>query len=260
MFAQETLKVEEVARELEATRAAIGSGEEVRRFVTDALRVHGAVLVDGDPVSIDVSNAPRALRELLELADATTLRARFELPAGDGVTYLSRTHPLVDGLASYVVDTALDPQLGGQAKRAGATRTNVVQTRTTLLLVRYRFDVITTRDGEEHRQVAEDAGLLAFTGAPEAAEWLDGEAAAALLDATPAGNVSPEQARDLVQRVLDAELTPRLEQAARERAAELLGAHRRVREGARITRVSYTVEPQLPADILGIYVLLPMVS
>jgi hypothetical protein len=51
---------------------------------------------------------------------------------------------------------------------------------------------------------------------------------------------------------------PHLESAARSRAAELLEAHRRVRSAARLRGVSQRVEPQLPPDILGVYVFLPV--
>src|SRR5207237_277888 len=47
IFAQQTIDVDEVARELEETRAAIGSATDVGRFVTGALRGAGAT-VSGD--------------------------------------------------------------------------------------------------------------------------------------------------------------------------------------------------------------------
>lgn len=263
VFAQETIKVEEVSRELEASRAAIGSSEVVERFVRDALARHRATLSGGDPLVIDLAETPRALRDQLGLGDRTTLRARFELPVEDGVTYLSRTHPFVEGLAGYVVDTALDPQLDGVAERAGAVRTRAVTTRTTVLLVRIRYDVVTRRRGEEgHAQIAEESLVLAFEGAPESAGWLGEEKVAPLLDATPDGNVASEQARDFVARVIGGvdDLRPHLDAVARERAAELRHAHERVHESARLKGVTTVVEPQLPLDVLGVYVLLPVPS
>ena len=73
--------------------------------------------------------------------------ATFELPARAGSIYLSRTHPFVETLATYVLDGALDPDLGIErtAARCGAIRTNEVSVLTTLLLVRYRFDVTIRR-------------------------------------------------------------------------------------------------------------------
>jgi hypothetical protein len=48
-----------------------------------------------------------------------------------------------------------------------------------------------------------------------------------------------------------------VEEEARRRAGVVLDAHRRVREGAGLKRTTYRVEPQLPADVLGLYVFLP---
>jgi superfamily II DNA or RNA helicase len=263
VFAQETLKTDEVARELEAARAAVGSSEVVARFVRDALTAHGATISGRDPIELDLAETPRALRDQLGLGETIALQARFELPVPDGVTYLSRTQPFVEGLAGYVVDTALDPQLDGVAKRAGAMRTSAVETRTTLLLVRIRYDVVTRRRGEDdHAQIAEESVALAFVGAPDSAGWLGEEKVAPLLDATPDGNVAPEQAREFVARLLDGitDLSPHLDEIARDRAAELHDAHQRVREGAHVRGITYSVEPQLPVDVLGAYVLLPMPS
>jgi superfamily II DNA or RNA helicase len=263
VFAQETIKVDDVSRELEASRAAIGSSEVVERFVRNALAAHHATISGRDPLELDLAETPRALRDQLGLGEATSLKARFELPVPDGVTYLSRTQPLVEGLAGYVVDTALDPQLDGVAKRAGAMRTKSVETRTTVLLVRIRYDVVTHhRRDEDHSQIAEESLALAFVGSPESAGWLNEEKLAPLLDASPDDIITSEQRREFVTRVLDGigDLRPHLDEVAQERAAALLDAHQRVREGARAAGVSYSVEPQLPVDVLGTYVLLPLSS
>ena len=83
-----------------------------------------------------------------------------------------------------------------------------------------------------------------------------------LLDATPDGNVSSDQARGFVARVVDGAsgLHRHLDEVAGYRAADLHEAHERVRGGARMTGVTYSIEPQLPADVLGVYVLLPVAS
>ena len=43
------------------------------------------------------------------------------------------------------------------------------------------------------------------------------------------------------------------------RDGELLEAHQRVRRASKIRKVRYRVEPQLPPDVLGIYVYLPKI-
>jgi hypothetical protein len=52
-------------------------------------------------------------------------------------------------------------------------------------------------------------------------------------------------------------LRPRLDQVAEQRGMELLEAHRRVRIASQAKGVSHRVEPQLPPDVLGIYIYLP---
>ncbi len=101
--------------------------------------------------------------------------------------------------------------------------------------------------------------MLAFTGDPQQPTWLPSEQAHGLLAARPAGNVSAEQAREFVTAVLAAASTWRLalDDEARVRADALLDSHRRVRESIRLRSASYRVEPQLPPDVLGVYVLLP---
>jgi hypothetical protein len=136
------------------------------------------------------------------------------------------------------------------------------------LLVRLRYHIETEvksgprgKEVAERRQLlAEDSQVLAFVGPPQSAEWLNKEQAEALLEVTPDANIAPELQRDALQRILDGVLAlmPHLESAARTRAAELLEAHRRVRSAARLRGVSQRVEPQLPPDILGIYVFLPV--
>jgi hypothetical protein len=127
------------------------------------------------------------------------------------------------------------------------------------LLVRHRFHLITTRDGVDTPLVAEDAALLAFEGSPTHPAWLSAGAAEALLAAHPTANTNPGQATDFLRDVVAA--APRwndhLDADATERASALEATHRRVRDAAREKGVRYRVEPQLPVDILGIYVYLP---
>jgi len=259
MFAQETIKVEEVAREAEEARSSVGTAADVATFTVKALRAYGAAVArTNGSWRFDLRETPRALRDLL--AGAEAFEARFELPVGDGVIHLGRTHPYVEGLATHVMDTALDPMGEAVARRAGAVRTASVERRTTLLLVRFRFQIIAVRGGAEDSRLAEECRLLAFAGAPGQAEWLDGPAAEALLEAEPGDNIEPDQAAGFVRRVIEGlgALAPRLEEEAHARAAALLDSHRRVRTASRLRGVTYRVEPHLPADLVGVYVYLPL--
>lgn len=273
VFAQESLKVDEVRRELAEVRAAIGAGTDVAAFVATAVRAFGGHAEPVGPterpaLSLDLSPTPEALRQAVGLSK---LVARFAQPVEEGQLHLVRTHPVVEGLARHVLECALDPavsgtMLDGPARRTGVLRTAAVTRRTTLLLVRYRLHLVTHKEGHEQALLAEDAGLLAFACAPDAAEWLDDEAAQALLGAEPAGNIALEQKVDFLKKALTGwpHLLPRVEAAARARAAALLETHRRVREGGRQgpkkSRPEIAVRPELPPDLLGLYVFLPPIK
>jgi len=76
------------------------------------------------------------------------------------------------------------------------------------------------------------------------------------LQAEPEANVSPDQASHFLRGLLEGfdAIRPHLEQSAHERGAELLEAHRRVRMATRAKGISHHVEPQLPPDVLGVYI------
>jgi len=272
LFAQETLKVDEVAQELLAAQSAVGSGVDVAAFTQEALRMAGATVAMSSPgtIQVNLKEAPRALKDNLAYSSALkeTFSARFSPPVEEGEAQhpapllLTRTHPLVEGVSGYIMEAALDPLNGGgpvQARRCGAIRTSAVNKRTTLLLLRLRYHIVATQNEQERPLLAEDTLALAFAGSPQNAEWLDQAAAEQLLHARPDANISPEQASDFVRKVEEGFdlLRQMLEQAARQRGEELLEAHQRVRRASKIRNVRYRVEAQLPPDVLGIYVYLP---
>ena len=134
---------------------------------------------------------------------------------------LQRTHPFVEALANHVLETALDPLSGDAvrypaARRCGAIRAKAVDRRTTLLLLRFRYHIIQTQNNVERPLLAEDCRLLAYTGSPENAVWLDEAGAENLLAAQPDGNIAADQATDFIERVIGGFdlLRSRLDQAA----------------------------------------------
>lgn len=259
VFAQESIKVDEVSREMEEAKGVLGTGPELRTFVLDALQSHGAVVSrDNGHLEVDLRHVPRGLRDALSRTE--TFSARFDYPVEEGSVLLTRTHPLVENLAAHIMDTALDPLAQAVARRSGAIRTKSVNKRTTLLLVRFRYDLRTRAASEEQSKLVEECGLIAFAGAPENAEWLDNAVAEELGKAEPAANILPEQAASFVRAVVDRfeALQPRINEEAHRRATILLESHCRVREAARLKGVTYSVTPQLPADLLGIYLYLPV--
>ena len=262
MFSHEGIqaRVDEVAKELNAARHAIGSHTDVQRFTTEVVPAYGGIIQPKrHGYTLDLSETPLPLRDTLSVHDKLKLDVSFNLPAPDDAIYLSRTHPLVEGLANYVLATALDDPEDAIARRCGAIRTDAVNKRTTLLLLRYRFHLRVIQGNVERELLAEDSEIVGFRGSPQNAEWIGAQEVEALLDASPSENIIGEQRSEFVQRVIDGYdvIVEQLKARARARGDALLDAHRRVRTAARWKGVRYTVHPELPPDVLGIYVYLP---
>jgi superfamily II DNA or RNA helicase len=262
MFAQQTIKVEEVARELAEVRAAIGSGVDVAGFTRDAMKLHGAVVSDapGEAMRIELSELPTALRESLDVSpSAASILARCELPVSEGVVYLTRTHPVVEKLAAYILDSALDPLGQAKATRCGVIRSDAVRRRTTLLLLRLRYQISSPGTADDTPLLAEDAQVVAFAGSADAPEWLLPEEAERLLTVEPTANTGPGQAADAVEKVIVSldQLREHLNEFARARGRQILASHQRVREAARMKGTA-RIEAKLPADVLGVFVYLPV--
>lgn len=144
----------------------------------------------------------------------------------------------------------------------GVVRTTAVTRRTTVLLVRYRFQMNLPGRYGDTPVIAEDGRVLGFAGPPASARWLPDADAAALLTATADANTLPELATQASSRVLSAvdELMPHVNGRGAEFAEELREAHRRVRRSVDQAVHGVRVVLQGEADILGAYVYLPCLS
>lgn len=259
-FAQHTIEPAEVAAELAAVREAIGVGPTTQKFLADALSLARVPVRQTKADSIDVgltTEAPRSLRQALGRDDE--FRGRFELPVERGEVYLARTSPIVEGLATWVLDTALDEEGYDEepiARRCGVIQTRAVGTRTTLLILRHRYHL--RLSARARTLLAEEIRPVAFTDSSEGPVWLAEPAASELLSAAPTGNLIQslivQQLGSVIGSLTD--LRGELDAIAAQRAEELLDAHTRVRRASRVTG-TVTVQPVLPVDVLGCFVYLP---
>jgi superfamily II DNA or RNA helicase len=259
VYAQHTIHTDEVARELAEARDAIGDVASVERFASAAIQANGGRVRTAPMGGLiaDIGEVPAALRDAIgEAARGDTV----EIVATGGALSLNRSHPVVQALAAHVVDTALDAHGASAAARCGVLRTRAVTIRTTLLLIRTRIHLaVTQRDRDARELLAEDAILAAFTGNPDDPSWLSDEQTTKLLEADPDGNVAHDVAVRQLERAREAipVIEPHLDELAGLCAAAVLDAHRRVRASAK-AQGSYEVRPQLPVDVLGLYVYLPV--
>lgn len=266
-FAQNTIKPEEVAQQVEEVRAALGSHGDLEQFLTGSLSSLGSTITrTDDGFTAVTATLPLGARTSLPPGLHDPLPFHTDPPADSGHSVIARTDPAVQALARYVLESALDSTVAPHerpARRAGVMITDAVRTRTTLLLVRLRFHLSLPTPSGLRQRVAEDACVLAFEGSPAAAAWLVDDEAERLVEAQPAGNVPPSVAQQWMSSVLSGldALQPVLTQVAEHRAQRLLDAHLRARAGAgkdaERSRRGLTVTPQRPVDILSVQMLMP---
>lgn len=262
IFKQESLKPDQVLPEWEAVRKAIGTAEDVATFTRDALLAHEAVVSShpDQPDKINLTSATPEIQDLFKEKDfPERFRAVYHNPTENAV-WLSRSHPAIDALASFVLNSASDESLVSPAKRCGVIQTRAVSLRTVLLLLRFRFEIVTKRGEKEYRQIAEECTPIAFRGLPSQPDWLSPEEVESLILCEPSGNITPDLATHDLNRIITSatleSLRPTFENLAEEKADELLTAHRRVRD-ASAARGTYTVHPVLPVDLIGLYLYQP---
>jgi hypothetical protein len=261
-FAQNTIKPEEVIPEWQRWRDLLGTPDQVRRFVERAMsRLNAALELDKNgTVRAHLAALPAGLVERLATRGLEgTIKIAFEEPPPSGAEMVTRSHPLAATLAETLLEGVLNPGSSPVASlgRAGAWTTTAVKTVTTVTLMRLRYKLI-VRGRRERMLLAEEAAALA-SDASQTKTLLTTGAARALLDG-PANS-------DLAQVARQRMITKAIEQMpemldgpiaayARERAQVLSEDHARVRAAA-AGSARVTVEPVLPPDVVGLYILVP---
>jgi hypothetical protein len=264
-FAQRGIKPDEVAREIEATDSVLGNPDTVRRFVADALQRFGGRATPhgpsarglrprGDDGTFDL--IPGDMRGLL----VPSLGCEFPVQVAfstvrDPVPVLGRTHPSVAVLCEAVLGEAFGAGFDPRFARTGAMRTDAVQLRTELVLLRLRYTL-----EEEVVEFAEEVVLAAFERRDGRLSWLeplDTAGREIVSAARPVGNVGAEEKAEQIKWALEflADTETWYAPIVALRVAALETAHTRLR---RLTKAPHLkVTPHEPPDILGLFVLLP---
>jgi len=266
VFAQRRLKPEDVLPEWRKSLAALGGKEDVKRFAGRALaRLGGALEPLKRGFKAPLTALPEDVRERLDAEGLEgSVLVDFDYPPAPRCQPVQRSHPLISVVAETLLERTLGDadQNGGTDAcvlgRVGCWVADGVTSRTLVALVRLRHQLTTQRGAQSSTLLVEEATALAWSGSGVPAE---GDEALKLLQPTPLAD-PPTHVRDRAVMQALAELETRLGELdafAERRAQALLADHRRVREAAD-ARGSYGVKALLPADIIGLYVLLPRVS
>jgi len=270
MFAQRTIRPDEVKEAMDAARRSLGNPNDVGGFVFDALLELGALITPtATGFTADLSQVPVQVVEAMTATDGKAVTDfHRDLPAPRHSAVLQRTDPTVASLATYVLNSALDESLSAKerpAKRAGIVTTDAVEKLTVALLMRFRTHLVLPAKDATRTTLAEEARVVAFRGRPSDPEWLSDDEVEQLLTAQATANTPPDLAENTLATVANA--LPTIQHALAERAEFLAQRleedHVSVRVAARGDRAGalsvrgLSVRAQLPPDVLGVYVYRP---
>lgn len=258
IFAQNAIKAHEIEADLHEVDEAIGDVKAVEQFVLDALRFMGVqVEPKKEGYKIYTTNIPQRLRDLL--SDKNEIQISFKSPTPAGYKYLGRNHLFTEHLSQHVLNSALQGQ-SPRAARSAVLRTADVKQKTVLFQLRVR-NVIAEQPSNK-QIVAEEMWLWGYEGEVSQKQFLDKETALTLLmSIRPTQNIEEgEKAywlNEEMEWVLD-EKTFRLhtDEVALQRAHQLVESHTRFKKLVSGNKYK-VVEPVLPMDVLGVYILLP---
>ena len=265
IFAQASIKAQDIEEDLSLTDEAVGRPETVHRFVSSAFdQLFGTAAVKNDEeleLRIRRSTWPEKMRSWLEKSGVKDeARIAFRSPIRDSFTYWGRNHDAVEMLCRTVLSESLNSgkkSLG--ASRASVVLSSAVKERTVLYVVRARHVIEDKRTGSH--LVAEEVLVQGVCGMER--KFIDQERINSLMDnPNPSGDLPYESQKQQLERelsVLDA-MNERFNNLAEERAKALIEQHERYQKalGQETKTERYkVVKPVIPLDILGMYIFVP---
>lgn len=257
IFAQHAIRAEEIENDLKESDEAIGNPEIVESFVVDALNNILGVQITKDKKGyiLFTTNLPESLKSILPAANR--LKVTFHSPTPEGYIYLGRNHAFVEQLCQHLMAHAMKHIKGHGPGRAAVIRCREVAVKTTLLLFRVR-NVIQEKSGAT-QLVAEEMLIWGYEGSPHDKKAITHERAMKLMHtALPSMNMTEhERGQWLTDELQELpNMGAEFDNFAMERANILIEAHERFRKVLGGTRYK-VVEPVLPMDLMGVYILLP---
>lgn len=270
IFAQRMIKPTEVLPEFKKSLAAMGTQDDVERFTKRAL-----TYLNCTPKSIQsklyqcpLSAMPMEIAERLEAEGirGSSITVDFNFPAHAKALPIRRSHPLVSILAESMLEhslshTDMDIQDPVALGRTGAWIADGIDRMATIVLARCRHQLTIQKPNSPITLVVEEALSLAWLGKQTLIDGLD---VVQLLQKQAIGELPQNVRKRKIEEALGfvEEHKADIESYAQKRADVLLEDHKRVREMSNtrfISRVSYKVQPLLPVDIIGVFVLMPKV-
>lgn len=260
VFAQASIKPEEVMTELESVDQVLGDPNSVVRFVQTgvsrlscraAMKKEGVIEIEeiiNLPISVKIQIPERILAKNKMFCSTT-----FPLP--EGAIEIGRNHPFVAALAEYIVSESFSDEEEGIGSRVGAVATDAVTRPVPLYLLRSRSSI---EEPEREPLLAEE---IILTGV-ENGKLLDEEQATELfLQAKPVSgrNLTKAEKEDVISEALSTfkNHSDQFNEMIIGRGDIIRDAHVRIRKSAKLKIRGLSVTPHTPPDLIGVLVLVP---
>ena len=261
IFAQNAIKANEIEADLREVDEAIGDVKAVEQFVLDSLRFMGVqVELKKEGYKIYTTNIPQRLRDLL--SDKNEIQISFKSPTPAVYKYIGRNHPFTEHLSQHIINSALQ-QASKSAARAAVLRSADVKQKTVLFQLRVR-NVIAEQPSNK-QIVAEEMWLWGYEGEVNQKQFIDKETAIyLLLNVKPTQNMEEGEKtywlnEEMAWVLNEKTFREQTDDVALERANHLVESHTRFKKLVSGNKYK-VVEPVLPMDVLGVYILLPEVK
>ncbi len=267
IFAQRSIKAQEIEKDLGRTDEAVGRPETVCRFVHTALKELYGVNIPLDDkkliINVNATQVPDTLRKWLP--GKTSLA--FKAPTPEGTVYWGRNNDAVEALCQLVLSESLNPDREYKnASRASVSASTVISERCAIYVLRARHVIEDKRAGGH--LVAEEILVRGYKGTSRQIMSVE-ETETLMNDPKIVGDIPLETQKRQLERelVLLEQTRTALDVLAHERANELIREHERyyralgevqglgtVTKNARFR----VVEPVIPLDVLGMYIFVPV--
>jgi len=257
IFAHESINPETIEADLQEVDEAIGDMDSVEHFVLNAVtHLQATVSKTNKGYLLHPQNLPFHLKAHFD--GQSEVKISFESPTPKGYRYIGRNHQFVEQLCQFMLAMAFDGHSDYESvARVSEIRTDIVNTKTTLIMFRVRNVIKEVASKKE--VIAEEMYLWGYEGSGPSAKTLDyKQAKELLLNARSISNISIEKQKEDLQLELKhfKELENQFLDLAVERAENLVKAHGRFKElvgGRRYEKAT----PVLPPDVMGVYILMP---
>ena len=225
IFAHESIKLDEVKKDLQEVDEAIGNVKTLEDFVLASAKLLGATF---EVVKGGYIFRKNNMEEWLATALGSKIHISFQSPTPLNYRYIGRNHRFVELLCHRIIANSLDKNKKNQkAARAAVFRTNAVNTQTTL--IQFRVRNVIQEVSKKHEMVSEEMFLWGYEQTADSIKPLEMERCKILLNATDALDISKERQEIIFEKELQhfKELDPAFIKVVESRSNELVSAHTR---------------------------------